>query len=519
MAHLRTDRRTRFLCPDLRCDATSAPFGAANLPESPITLLTATGIAAAIPAGRLSAAEALEDGLRRAEQGNPALNAIIAWRLPEARAEAAAADAARAAGAPVGPLHGVPMTVKESFDVAGLPTTLGHPDWRDHRAERDSVAVARLKAAGAIIFGKTNVPKDLADWQSDNAVYGRTLNPWDTTRSPGGSSGGAAAALAAGLTDLEIGSDIGGSIRMPAHFCGVYGHKPTYGIVPMRGHGLDPDGAPSDLSVAGPLARCPADLEIALRVLAGPDGDDAAAWRFTPPPEPRTALRDFRVAVITDDATYPVDAPIAAAVRSVAETLRSAGARVAIDPPWPKPSAAQSALYVALLRGATSERLSDADAAAIAAQAAGLPPDANDYRAQMLRGLSQSHAAWHRANQARQHLRQAWRDWFGDYDALICPVAPFVAFRHIVDIPKPDQRADINGEPRPVSDAYFWLGLATLSYLPATTIPAGATSGGLPIGAQIIAPAYQDLRCLRLAGLLEAAHGGFRRPRVTAKPR
>lgn len=474
----------------------------------------AVELAAAIAAGRISAVEALDACLARTEAHNLALNAVIVMDAETARADAAAADAARAAGGPVGPLHGVPMTVKESFDLAGHASTFGRPERQDHRAPRDALAVERLKAAGAVVFGKTNVPKDLADWQSFNEIYGATVNPWDTSRTPGGSSGGAAAALAAGLCALEFGSDIGGSIRIPAHCCGIYGHKPTYGIVPMRGHGFSPDVADIDIIVGGPLARRAEDLAVALEITAGADPEAGSAWRLELPDEPRNELRAYRIAVITDDASYPVDADTRGAMNAAADFLEAEGAQVLRDPPLPLPSRELWLLYLGLLRGATSGRLSDAEAAAIAVQAAETDPGDVEYGATMLRGLSQSHHRWLQANDARAALRNSWRAFFdrenGGVDAVITPMMATAAYPHISgDIAKADQRLAVDNHKRPIADTYYWIGLASTTGLPATVTPAGASRDGLPIGLQIIGPEFHDRRCLTLARLLEQGFRGF----------
>lgn len=468
----------------------------------------ATELAAAIAAGRISAEEALEAYLSRTGKHNPTLNAIVVIDADAARADARAADAALAAGHPVGPLHGVPMTVKESFDLAPHPSTFGRPERRNHRAERDALAVERLKSAGAVVFGKTNVPKDLADWQSFNEIHGATVNPWNTERTPGGSSGGAAAALAAGLTALEFGSDIGGSIRIPAHCCGVYGHKPTYGIVPLRGHAFSPDDAESDILVGGPLARSVDDLAAALDIAAGADPEAGGAWRLDLPGEPRRRLREFRLAVVTDDARYPVNGDTRAALNAVADFLEAEGAVVLRDPVLPLPAEELWLLYLGLLRGATSGRLSDAEAEAIAVQAAATDPDDSGYAAVMLRGLSQSHHRWLKTNDRRARLRRKWREFFGGVDAVIAPMMATAAFPHIRNVAKADQQLDVDGRLRPISDTYYWIGLASATGLPATVAPAGVDRDGLPIGLQIIGPEFHDRRCLTLAGLLEK---GFRR--------
>jgi amidase len=478
----------------------------------PDAFASASAVAATIRDGHSSSREIVEASIARIEGAGRRLNAVVVERFDAARAEADAADKARAEGRAGGPLAGVPITIKESFDHGGLPTTFGHPDRRDHRASADAVAVARLKSAGAIVLGKTNVPKDLADWQSFNAVYGATNNPWDEGRSPGGSSGGAAAALAAGLTALELGSDIAGSIRVPAAWCGVWGHKPTFGVVPMRGHAMAEPSAPSDILVAGPLARSAFDLELALDLLAGADAAEGSAWRLELPREPRRRAADFRIAVVTSDTQFPVDARIRTALGELAAALRSDGAAVDLDPALPLASVEHNALFVTLLRGATSGRLKPAEVEALRAKAATFPDGDPGYDALMHRGLSQSHRDWLAANDRRAALVVAWRTFFARYDALICPITTTPAFPHMQGVPKIDQFVDVDGSRRPVSDNYYWIGLPSLSWLPATTIPLGASPAGLPIGAQIIGPAFADYRCIRLAQAIETSFRRFTPP-------
>jgi amidase len=234
---------------------------------------SAKELAAALAQKKVSSAELLEYSIKRIETFDPRINAVVVRDFDRARVAAKAADEALARGERR-PLLGIPMAVKESFNIAGLPTTWGIPKFKDFTPTEDAVAVARFKAAGAIIFGKTNVPLELGEWQSYNEIYGTTNNPWDLARTPGGSSGGSAAALAAGFGPLSLGSDIGGSLRAPAHYCGVYAHKPTWGLVPFRGHtppSFPPIPRDIDLAVAGPMARSASDLALALDVLAGPD--------------------------------------------------------------------------------------------------------------------------------------------------------------------------------------------------------------------------------------------------------
>jgi amidase len=477
----------------------------------------AVELAAAIAAGRISATEALDACLARVEAYNPVINAIVETDIEAARASARAADAACASGKTLGPLHGVPMTVKDSFDLAGFPSTFGRPERRNHRAERDALAVERLKAAGAIVFGKTNVPKDLADWQSYNEIYGDTVNPWDVLRTPGGSSGGAAAALATGIAALEFGSDIGGSIRIPAHCCGVYGHKPTFGIVPLRGHAFSPDDADSDILVGGPLARSAQDLALALDLTAGADPAAGSAWRLELPDEPRESLRGFRIAVLTGDERYPVDADTRAALNDAVDFLAAEGAEVLRDPGLPMPSEELWRLYLGLLRGATSARLTEEEARAAAARADETDPADVGYGAVMLRALGQSHHTWLRANDRRTWLRNRWREFFRGVDALITPMMATAAFPHIRGIAKQDQQLDVDGTMRPIADTYYWIGLASVTGLPATVAPAGASRDGLPIGLQIVGPEFHDRRCIKLAGFLEQGFRKFAPPPEAAQ--
>src|SRR5437016_1800210 len=271
---------------------------------------SATQLANEIRDRHIGCVELLEFYLARAERHNPALNAIVVWQVDQARERARAADAALARGERWGPLHGIPMTVKESFNVAGLPTTFGNPLWRDNIADGNAFLIDRLLQAGAIVFGKTNVPYMLADAQSYNDIYGTTNNPWDPTRSPGGSSGGEAAALAAGLSALGAGSDIAGSLRNPAHYCGVYGHKPSWGLISPRGHTASDAVTPTDISVVGPMARHAEDLDLALRVLAGPDLLQQAAWKVELPAPRGRKLSDYRVAVWADEPIAEIDGSV-----------------------------------------------------------------------------------------------------------------------------------------------------------------------------------------------------------------
>ncbi|HSN31116.1 MAG TPA: amidase family protein, partial [Ideonella sp.] len=284
----------------------------------------AGALAAAVATGRVSALELCDAAIRRIERLDGAINAVVVRDFERAREQARERDD-RVARGERAPLLGVPMTVKESYGVAGLPSTWGFAQFADFRPLEDAVLVQRLKHAGAVILGKTNVPPGLADWQSANPVYGRTVNPHDATRSPGGSSGGSAAAVAAGMVPLELGSDIGGSIRVPAHFCGVYGHKPSYGLLPLRGHNFPgTDGAPVDLAVGGPIARSADDLALALDVLAGPGLHDAVGWRLALPAPRHARLADWRVLRLDEHPLARVDRGVKAALARLVDTLADA---------------------------------------------------------------------------------------------------------------------------------------------------------------------------------------------------
>lgn len=469
-------------------------------------------LAAAIRDRRVSAAELLDLYLARADRYNPRINAVIIMDVDGARRRARAADEALADGKVWGPLHGVPMTVKESFDVAGLPTTWGVPALRDNIASSNALAVDRLLGAGAIVFGKTNVPIHLADWQSYNEIYGTTNNPWDVTRTPGGSSGGAAAALAAGLTALEMGSDIGASIRNPAHYCGTFGHKPTYGICPPRGHALPGSYAQADISVIGPLARSTDDLELALSVTAGPDPLEGPGLRLDLAPPRHERLRDFRIAVMLTDPNCAQDDAMTAVLQALVDRIARAGAIVS-DTARPEiDTRAAHALYIRLLRAATSGRVAEDEHRRQIAEAERLDPLDESYYARMIRANTLRHRDWLIADNERQRMRRVWAEFFRNWDVLLCPVAASAAFPHDHVGERQDRTIPVNGRPEPTTDQLFWAGLSGMVYLPSTVAPAGFTRDGLPVGIQIVAPHLEDRTSLQLARLIEREFGGFVAP-------
>ena len=481
--------------------------------ESELPFLGAVELSRLVRKRHVGCVELLDVFIGRVERLDERINAVVVRDFDVARARAKRMDALLASPSfQPGPLAGVPMTVKESFDLAGQPTTWGLSAYRDHRAATNALAVDRLMAAGANIFGKTNVPVLLADWQTFNPIYGTTRNPWDVARTPGGSSGGGAAAVAAGLSGLEIGSDIGASIRNPAHYCGIYGHKPTWGICPPQGHAIPGHLGGADISVIGPLARSAEDLEVALKVIAGPDEIDAAGLRLTLA-GPRTRhLRDLRVAVMSNNHAAEVDASVQRVVEEVADLLHregatvDRGARPAIDP-----EEAHEA-YILLLRAATSGRLDDTQIDRMLAKRQALSPDRHGYEAWLVRGATMLHRDWLRWNERRHRMRLAWASFFKEWDVLICPAAASAAFVHDQDGERWERMIDVNGKPQPSTTQLFWAGYSGAVLLPSTVAPAGESREGLPIGVQIIGPQYGDLTTIAIAGALGARCRGYRPP-------
>ena len=467
-------------------------------------------IASAIRRGAMSSSEVLERCVRRVDQFNPSLNAVVVMDLERARERARLADDASSRGEVWGPLHGLPMTIKDSFEVCGMPTTSGAPKLKNHQPTRNATAVQRLTDAGAIIFGKTNLPIYADDVQTYNEVYGTTNNPWDISRSPGGSSGGAAAALAAGLTPLELGSDIGGSVRNPAHFCGVYGHKPTWGIIPTRGHIPPPPGtlAPADLVVAGPMARYPEDLSLAFELIAGAESPASLGWKLDLPGPRKTAVGDYRAAAWLDDPACPIDSEVLDILGSAIDTLAGAGVTIA-DAARPIPSLAEShELYLQTLYAVYGAAYKGEALDALAHQAAE-SPRSNEYASRFARGATQRHGAWMRANEDRVVLREQWQAFFGDFDVLLTPVMPTAAFPHNQKGSINKRTFPVNGQERPYLDQLTWAGMVSLVHLPATVVPVGLTRSGLPVGMQIVGPYMGDRTTLDFACRMADVVGGF----------
>ena len=467
--------------------------------------LPAWRLADMVRAGTIGCLELLDFFIGRVERLDGRLNAVVVRDFDRARERARVLDnQADRSGA----LFGVPMTVKESFDLRGYPTTWGFEHLRGHRAVGDAVAVQRLEAAGAIVFGKTNVPVALAEWQSFNPIYGATNNPWDVTRTPGGSSGGGAAACAAGFGGLEMGSDIGGSIRVPAHYCGLFGHKPTWGLASPRGHSPVDAAAMTDISCIGPLARSARDLALALEAIAGPDPADSG-MRVVLPPSRASGVAGLRVAVWAREPGQVTDDETSALIEQAGAFLAQRGAvvddaaRPAIDP------VEAYHLFLALLDAALSSRLPAKVVAQRREAKAALAADDMSAGAVMVRATGLEHGEWLALNERRMRMRLAWSAFFREWDVLLCPVIATPALPHQPGGSMATRVLTVNGAPAAYEEQLFWPGVVGGFHLPVTVAPLGVSQEGLPIGVQIVGPPFGDLTTLAVAGLLEQAWRGF----------
>jgi len=470
---------------------------------------SATRLAEKVRSGQTTARDLLDHCITRVESLDGPINAVVVRDFERARARAAELDSQADRSAP---LFGVPMTVKESFDVAGLPTTRGHLEARDHRAGTSSLAIRRLEAAGAVIFGKTNVPVDLADWQSYNPVYGSTSNPWNLAHTPGGSSGGSAASMAAGFAGLEIGTDIGGSVRVPAHYCGVFGHKPTWGLCPSYGDPATAPAAMTDISVLGPIARSAADLALALDVLAGPDPGETGLTLKLPPP--RTfSLKKLRIAVWSHEPGQATDAELTEKLEELASFLEREGATVSRTARPAFAAADAFHLYLRLLDAAWSGRLTEEVLAARRDGAALRGPHDLTADAIMLRCVDMTHRAWLGLREQRAKYRRAWSAFFQEWDVLLCPPIATAALPHMQQGATSERSITIEGRAIAYNDMLFWPGLTCGFHLPASVAPLGLTREGLPIGVQIAGPIYGDRTTIAVAKILERAWRAFTPPR------
>jgi amidase len=472
---------------------------------------TATELLAGLRARHVSSVELLDAYLARVDALNPRVNAVVTLDAERARARAAEADAATARGDSWGPLHGLPVSVKDALDTAGVRTTGGSKDYADRIPVRDAPVVARIKDAGAVVFAKTNLPLWSGDIQTWNELFGATANPWDLDRAPGGSSGGSAVAMACGLSALELGTDIGGSVRNPAHFTGVYAHKPTYGIVPGTGYFDRPDGGlvDVDINVIGPIARSVDDLELALGVIAGPDTFGGPRPWLGLPPARSANLAGYRIAVWFDDPLMVVDGEVKAVLRSAVASLVAAGATVEEARPDFDVEAALRTYFVLLgaAVGGNDELLERGRAL----RGTPIPAGERVNRA-LLRGVAAEVAEWDEARRAREVVRRAWAAFHQRYDVVLCPVAATAALPTEPGVPATRRMMPIDGVDRPAVENMLWCALIGLAMLPSTVVPAGATAAGLPVGVQVVGPYYEDATALDAARRIDAVLGAFRVP-------
>lgn len=471
--------------------------------ESELVFETAVDLATKIRRQEVSSEELLQLFWDRVDRYNPEINAIV-WQIRDQALNLAkrADQQIRQGDSNLGPLHGVPMTVKESYDVVDTPTTWGIPLLKQNFPQQDALAISRLKEAGAVIYGKTNVPFGLADFQSYNDIYGCTNNPWDLARSPGGSSGGSAAALAMGFSGLDSGSDIGGSIRNPAHFCGLFGHKPTWNLIPPRGHSPPGILAPPDLSAVGPLARSAHDLTLAMEVMMGPDEIQSRGLRVELP-ELTKSLDKLNIAVWEDDGVAPVDAKVIQKVRNVANTLKALGAHVDWEA---RPDVSIDELlrsYQCLLNATLHCRIPPDEFRQLVNDLSEVDEFDDSPDSKLMLSPIARYRDWVQFHEARTRVRWAWHEFFNKFDILLAPIMATSAYLHDHG-PFGERTITVNGEPQHYFKQLFWAGLAINAYLPSTVLPTGLCEvDQLPIGVQLIGPEYGDMITIEIAHILE----------------
>lgn len=466
--------------------------------------------AVAIKAKKISSRELTQRTFARLDKFNPKLNAFTYQLRDQALAQAHEADVALSRGDRTGPFHGVPISVKESFAVKGQPDTYGIVAFKNAKAPANSIAVQRLLDAGAVVVGGTNVPMNLNDWQTFNDIYGTTNNPWDLTRTPGGSSGGSAAALAAGLSYLSVGSDIAGSLRLPASFCGIYSHKPTLDLVNMGGHApggrIRLAGFSTGLSVGGPMARSARDLIEALKILGGPNGYEDKAWSWNLPPSRKRALSEFRVGYMLDSPIARPTSEVRPLLERLISTLDRAGAqlREGWPPRYDFGEALKNYMYLLAALGFSVEGKQEREA------------DRKQYQQNpehpFAEGALSSHADWQQQHFKQLAFRALWQEYFEQIDVFLMPSSFTPAFHHMHDADSNSRMIDTPDGKKPYTQLLPWMVTATLTGCPATAAPIGQTLGGLPVGIQIMGPFWEDATPLEFAALLGQEIGGFKQP-------
>jgi amidase len=473
---------------------------------------TAQSMLVALRTKHISAQELLAWHLERIACYNPELNAIVTFNEEQANQRAIAADVAIARGVLLGPLHGLPVTIKDCIEVAGLPTTAGIPQRAQAISTTTAPVAQSVLDAGAVLLGKTNLPPYATDWQSSNPLFGRTNNPWDRTRTPGGSTGGGAAALAAGLTALEFGSDLGGSLRIPPAFCGVYGHRPSETAFPRSGHipGSPLENPAIVMNVMGPLARSAIDLDLALSIIAEPVVGEDMAWRLMFPPVRHATLAEFRIAVLPQVPWLPVDGEIIAALDDLTACLRRLGAHVEEVQPEGFDLRQHHEAYSMLLSVIAFAHL-DGDERAHLVEL--LQQSTDPFANAQIAGVNATVSRFIGMHGLRGRYRALFREFFRNFDVLLAPVTITPAFPHISDqIPVLKRTLQVNGAEVPYMYLPIYAGVAAYSGLPATAFPWGRTRGGLPIGLQAIGPYLEDRMTIAFASMLEHEFGGFTPP-------
>jgi amidase len=454
-----------------------------------VPFLSTIELAAAIKSRLITSRQVLEVLLARCKRLNDPLNAVIYIDAERARRRADQADAALARGEDWGVLHGVPCTIKENNDWKSSPNTQGDPKWKNRISPRSEVMIDRLEDSGAIIYGKTNLPYHAMDIQSYNDIYGSTSNPWDLTRTPGGSSGGSVVSVACGFSPFELGGDIGGSVRTPAAFCGVYGHKPTFGVIPKAGPNMERKA--KEISVRGPFARTADDLRVLMECLSGSHGASARGLKMELPKPTKQSLGEYRVAIWADDAAAPVHDDLVDAAEKVAAAFERSGAKVSRTArPDYDFSTTRENTKVYFMLTAAANTLSDE------------PP---------LREVSLKE--YRVAQEEREEIRASWERFFQDWDILICPSHCTPAFTKDESEPKRNrllsQRKNGRDFEIPYYSPLWWAFLTNTGLLPSTTFPAGiGRASGLPIGMNVVSAEYNDYICIDVARLL-AKEAGF----------
>ena len=471
-------------------DSENGPRYASLVTASDPALRTTTEQVAAIRAGGLSSVELLDAQLARIERLDPQVNAVCTLSVDQARERAIAADEATSKGHSWGPLHGLPITIKDAIATAGIRSTGGAAELLENVPGNDAEVVAAVRRAGAIVFGKTNVPRWSGDFQTFNEMFGTTNNPWDLGRVPGGSSGGAAAAVACGMTSFEIGTDIGGSVRVPAAFCGVFGHKPSFGVISTLGYLDEPGGGltESDVNVFGPIARSADDLALLLGILAGPTADRAVGWRLDLPNPDIADLKSLRIATWFEEPATVMDNEMIAVLDGLADALVAAG--VSVDrSARPRIDFSEAWRAGGWLIGA-AVGVSDAGERSV------------------------SHTDWLFADRERARRRLEWARFFEDIDVLLCPITATPAFPHQQEGTWADRDFAVNGATVPYLVLEAWPALIGSAYLPSTSAPVGRTAGGLPVGVQVVSPFLHDYRSIAVAGLITELVDGYAVPPI-----